>query len=106
MKKKTQSGFVSSEDRSKAGVFCLFVCLFFFLVKTSPLSQANQCFGPRSISVSLLKVPVITELLRFYWIMCQREGPGAQPLACPLDACYSTGSTFTLFVRWKIDVNV
>lgn len=53
-----------------------------FLLKTSPLSQANQCFGPRSISVSLLRAPVITELLRFYWIMCWREGPGALLLAC------------------------
>lgn len=56
--------------------------LFLPLVETSSLSQANQCFGPRSISVSLLKVPVITELLRFYWIICQREGPGALPLTC------------------------
>lgn len=34
--------------------------------KTSPVSQADQHFGPSSIPVSLLKVPVITELLRFY----------------------------------------
>lgn len=77
---KNQPGFLSSEDRPQS---CLALP-----VRASPLSQANQYFGLRSISVSLLRAPVITELLRFYWLMCQWEGPGAVPL--PVWGCNVT----------------
>lgn len=81
--KKISLAFAAQKTDPKAVLFC-----FAFLVKASLLSQANQYFGLRSISVSLLKAPVIMELLRFYWIMCQWEGPGAVPL--PVSGCSGT----------------